>query len=75
MQNNVPACRVETLRSTLLTARQVADWFHVSIGWVHDHATGRRKPILPSIKLGKALRFHEDQVNAWLQTHSQGKAA
>jgi predicted DNA-binding transcriptional regulator AlpA len=59
----------------LLTAAQVAAWFHVSRGWVFDHASGRRRPKLPSIKLGKALRFREEEVNRWLEVLSGRQAA
>jgi excisionase family DNA binding protein len=62
-------------RSPLLSVGEVAEWLNVSSGWVYDHAIGRRRPVLPSVKLGKALRFHEDEVNAWLHARGQGKAA
>jgi excisionase family DNA binding protein len=55
------------MRSPLLTAGEVAEWLHVSRGWIHDHASGRRRPVLPSIKLGKSLRFNEDAINRWIQ--------
>ncbi len=61
--------------SPLLTVRDVARWLNVSQGWVRDHATGRRRPALPAVKLGKSLRFHEDQVRNWLQELQKGKAA
>lgn len=51
----------------LLTVREVAKWLQVSSGWVHDHATGRRKPVLPCVKLGKLLRFRPSEVVAWLE--------
>ena len=62
-------------RSPLLSVGEVAEWLNMSPGWVYDHATGRRKPVLPSVKLGKALRLHEHEVNAWLHARGQGKAA
>ena len=54
-------------RPRLLNVSDVADWLHVSEGWIRDHATGRRRPVLPSIKLGKAIRFDEAKVDEWLQ--------
>jgi predicted DNA-binding transcriptional regulator AlpA len=54
-------------RPRLLNVSEVADWLHVSEGWIRDHATGRRRPVLPSIKLGKAIRFDEAKVDEWLQ--------
>jgi predicted DNA-binding transcriptional regulator AlpA len=47
---------------------------------VRDHAGGRRRPKLPSIKLGKALRFDEAAVEHWLEemaksSEEKGRAA
>ena len=52
---------------SLLTARQVAERFNVSIAWVLAHAEGRRLPILPSLKLGKAVRFRVDDLEMFLE--------
>jgi excisionase family DNA binding protein len=57
-----------------LTVSQVAEWLAVSRGWVHDHASGRRQPILPSVKMGKSIRFREADVEAWIQTMSERAA-
>jgi excisionase family DNA binding protein len=55
------------MRDSLLTPRQVADRLQVSIGWVLDHASGRRLPVLPSLKLGKSVRFREAEVERFLE--------
>ena len=55
------------MRDSLLTPRQVADRLQVSIGWVLDHASGRRLPVLPSLKLGKSVRFREAELDAFLE--------
>jgi excisionase family DNA binding protein len=60
-----------TTRSQLLTVRQVSEWLNVSPSWVRDHATNRRRPALPSLKLGKSLRFREDQVSEWIRQLSE----
>ena len=52
---------------TLLTARQVAEQFNVSIAWVLAHAEGRRLPVLPSLKLGKSVRFCKDDLDRFLE--------
>ena len=62
-------------RLKLLTVSEVAEWLNVSSGWVRDHATGRRQPVLPSIKLGKSLRFDESEVSQWLKELQARKAA
>jgi hypothetical protein len=58
-------------RRPLLGVADIADWLNVSPGWVRDHANGRRRPMLPSLKLGKALRFREDQVEAFIESLSK----
>ena len=50
----------------LLTPKQVAEWLGVSTAWVLDHASGRRRPYLPSAKLGKAVRFRREDVQCVL---------
>lgn len=47
----------------LLSVSEVAEWLGVSSAWVRDHASGRREPKLPAIKLGtqdgqRALEVH-----------------
>lgn len=54
------------MQKPLLTVAAVAEWLNISQGWIYDHALARRRPILPSIKLGKSLRFNEEAVQAWL---------
>ena len=51
----------------LLTPKQVAEWLDVSTAWVLDHASGRRRPYLPSVKLGKAVRFRREDVEQFIE--------
>jgi len=51
----------------LLNAQQVAAWLGVSPAWVLDHASGRRGPFLPSVKLGKAVRFRREDVEHFIE--------
>ncbi len=68
-------------RGKLLTVREVAEWLTISETWVRHHATGRRRPVMPSIRLGKSLRFDEAAVAVWLDDMAklaalhQGRAA
>jgi len=39
--------------------------------WVHDHATGRKLPILPSYRLGNRLRFKRSEVLAFLADYAK----
>jgi predicted DNA-binding transcriptional regulator AlpA len=50
----------------LLTPRDVAERLRVSVAWVFDHASGRRRPFLPSVKLGKAVRFRPEDVDQFI---------
>jgi predicted DNA-binding transcriptional regulator AlpA len=59
----------------LLTVAEVSEWLAVSPSWVRDHATGRRRPILPCIKLGKSLRFDQRRVSDWISNLSQNRRA
>lgn len=61
------------MRSQLLTVRQVSEWLNVSPSWVRDHATNGRRPTLPSLNLGKSLRFREDQLAEWIRQLSEQK--
>ena len=51
----------------LLTAREVARQLHVSIAWVLAHAGGRYHPVLPSIKLGRAVRFRQSDIDKFIE--------
>jgi excisionase family DNA binding protein len=51
----------------LLTAKQVAARLQVSRAWVLDHAAGRCRPVIPSLKLGKSVRFRSEDVDAFLE--------
>jgi excisionase family DNA binding protein len=55
----------------LLTPKAVAEWLEVSAGWVLDHASGRRRPVLPSVKLGKSVRFRRDEVEKFIDQCSR----
>jgi len=59
----------------LLTPREVADWLMVSVGWVLDHALGRRRPYLPSVKLGKAVRIRREDVDRLIEECVRMKGA
>jgi predicted DNA-binding transcriptional regulator AlpA len=45
----------------------VAEWLGVSPAWVLDHASGRHRPYLPSVKLGKAVRFRREDVEQFIE--------
>lgn len=53
----------------LVRAREVAKKLGVSISWVIQHASGRRKPYLPAVKMGPGrspLRFDPNDVEQFI---------
>ena len=50
----------------LLTPKEVAEILSVSVAWVLDHSS-RRRPFLPPIRLGKAVRFRRSDVEEFIQ--------
>ena len=58
----------------LMKPKEVAALLGVSVAWVLDHAT-RRAPILPSVKLGKAVRFRREDVEKFITECMRMKGA
>jgi predicted DNA-binding transcriptional regulator AlpA len=53
----------------LVKARDVATKLGVSISWVIQHASGKRKPYLPAVKMGPGrspLRFDPSDVEQFI---------
>jgi len=55
-----------TAHEKLLGAKEVAHWLGVSRAWVFEHSNGRRRPFLPSVKLGKSVRYRPIDVDAFI---------
>ena len=53
-------------REKLLSVTEVAQWLDVSRAWVYEHSNGRRRPYLPSVKLGRSVRFRPEDVEAFI---------
>ena len=58
----------------LLTVAEVAGILRQSQGWVRDHASGRRRPVLPSVKLGKSIRFRLEDVQRFIEECTRNAA-
>ncbi|MCC6591633.1 MAG: helix-turn-helix domain-containing protein [Bryobacterales bacterium] len=54
------------VQERLLTPSELAEWLGVSAGWVRDHAT-RKSPKLPTVRLGKLIRFRVSDIEAFLR--------
>jgi excisionase family DNA binding protein len=50
----------------LLTAEDVSEILNVSVAWVYDHGD-RKKPTIPTVRLGKAVRFRPEDVQAFIK--------
>jgi predicted DNA-binding transcriptional regulator AlpA len=57
----------ESKPPALLTAREVARQLGVSVAWVLQHASGTRRPAVPSIKMGKAVRFRQMDIDTFVE--------
>jgi excisionase family DNA binding protein len=51
----------------LMTVGEVAEYLRVSPAFVRQHSSGLRQPTIPSVKLGKAVRFRRAAVDAFLK--------
>ena len=52
----------------LLTVEQVARMLGVSEAWVRQHSNGMRRPYIPSVKLGKCVRFRLESVLEFIKS-------
>jgi excisionase family DNA binding protein len=53
----------------LMTAREVADWLNLSTSSILDWFEAGQ---LPGFKVGRAVRFKESELVAWLETGCRG---
>jgi excisionase family DNA binding protein len=54
------------LKGRLLTVDEVSQLLGVSAAWVYQHSCGARQPRLPSVKLGRAVRFRPESVQEFV---------
>ena len=57
----------------LLTAEEVAKILNVSAAWVYDHAD-RKRPMVPSVRLGKAVRFRPEDIEQFVREMTRREA-
>ena len=50
----------------LLKPSEVAQILRVSVAWVYDHAE-RKQPLLPCVRLGKAVRFRREDLQKFIE--------
>jgi excisionase family DNA binding protein len=56
----------------LLTADEVAELFNVPASWVREHTRNGR---IPSVPLGRYVRYSREDVLEWLAEQRRGGAA
>ena len=55
-------------RPRLLTTDEAAEFLSVSRQWILDHTSGRRRPHLPSVKIGRHVRIRPADIEAFVNT-------
>jgi excisionase family DNA binding protein len=57
------------IEGRLVTAREVSETIGMSTHWVLDQF---QKGQLPGFKIGRAVRFRESEIIAWLEARRRG---
>jgi excisionase family DNA binding protein len=54
--------QITPISETLMTVEDVAKLLQMSTAWVRQHSSGLRQPTIPSVKMGKTVRFRRHSV-------------
>ena len=60
------------IHTELLTPEELAERLKVPKSWVYEKTRGRSRDPLPVMRIGKYMRFHWTDIEAWLQAHKEG---
>jgi predicted DNA-binding transcriptional regulator AlpA len=55
------------VEQTLMTVADVAEMMRMSTAWVRQHSSGLRQPTIPSVKMGKSVRFRRPSVEEFIR--------
>jgi excisionase family DNA binding protein len=55
----------------LMTVGEVARQLAMSTAWVRQHSNGMRRPEIPSVKLGKSVRFRRQRVMEFVRSQER----
>ena len=55
------------VQSPLLTVAEVAEYLRVSTASVYKHASGASLPQIPSVKMGKSVRFEREAIEQFVR--------
>lgn len=67
----IPSARSESA-SRLLEVEDVATFLGMRTDWVYREVRAGR---LPHIRLGRAVRFRRESIEAWIQSRERGASA
>jgi len=56
----------DSVEDELLTVNDAARLLHVSVSWVYEHTRDNAEDRLPSVKLGKYVRFDREDLRAYI---------
>jgi excisionase family DNA binding protein len=56
----------------LLTPEELAARLKVPRSWVYEKTRARSRDPLPVMRIGKYMRFHWTDIEAWLLAHKEG---
>jgi excisionase family DNA binding protein len=51
-----------------MSVEEVAEMLNMSAAWVRQHSNGLRGPAIPSVKLGKCVRFRREAVLEFIKS-------
>ena len=61
----------DTTNSTLVTVRQLAQDWPVSLDWIYDRLKPNHPAYLPHLRVGRKILFNQAGLQAYLQLHRQ----
>jgi len=67
MQDGNKTSDIVNSSNKLLTPQELAEWLQVPVSWVYDRTRKSGPEKLPFYKIGKYLRFAEDEVIDYLR--------
>ena len=58
--------QITPITDRLLTVLEVSELLQMSQAWVRQHSSGLRQPTIPSVKMGKSVRFRRTSVEEFI---------
>jgi excisionase family DNA binding protein len=55
-----------------MTVAEIARYLSVRVGWVYKHARIGHRDQIPSLRVGKYLRFRTAEIEGWLKARDKG---